>query len=99
MSVLETQVAGNHYKDKGIQPIEYIHANDLNFFEGNAIKYVTRHKSKNGAEDIKKAIHYCQMVLEFDYGVKSEFIVTEKDLLRKVYLESLYASGLVGDDK
>ena len=71
MSVLETQVAGNHYSRGGIQPISYIHANELNFFEGNAVKYVTRHKFKNGAEDIKKVIHYCQMILEFDYEIKS----------------------------
>jgi len=50
-----------------IQPVEYIAANDLDFFEGNVIKYVTRHKKKNGAEDIRKAIHYCEMILELKY--------------------------------
>ena len=57
-SAFDKQVSGNHYKDKGVQPIVYIHANDLGFCEGNVIKYVTRHKSKAGAADIKKAIHY-----------------------------------------
>ena len=66
-SALDKQVSGNHYKDKGIQPIVYIHANDLGFCEGNVIKYVTRHKEKNGAADIKKAIHYLELLLELEY--------------------------------
>jgi hypothetical protein len=67
LSALDKQVSGNHYKDKGIQPIVYIHANDLGFCEGNVIKYVTRHKEKNGAADIKKAIHYLELLLELEY--------------------------------
>lgn len=66
-SALDKQVSGNHYKDKGIQPIVYIHANNLGFCEGNVIKYVTRHKEKNGAADIKKAIHYLELLLELEY--------------------------------
>jgi hypothetical protein len=67
VSALDKQVSGNHYKDKGIQPIVYIHANDLGFCEGNVIKYVTRHKEKNGSADIKKAIHYLELLLELEY--------------------------------
>jgi hypothetical protein len=67
VSALDKQVSGSHYKDKGIQPIVYIHANDLGFCEGNVIKYVTRHKEKNGAADIKKAIHYLELLLELEY--------------------------------
>ena len=67
VSALDKQVSGNHYKDKGIQPIVYIHANDLGFCEGNVIKYVTRHKEKNGAADIRKAIHYLELLLELEY--------------------------------
>ena len=66
-SALDKQVSGSHYKDKGIQPIVYIHANNLGFCEGNVIKYVTRHKDKNGAADIKKAIHYLELLLELEY--------------------------------
>jgi hypothetical protein len=66
-SALDKQVSGNHYKDKGIQPIVYIHANDLGFCEGNVVKYVTRHKEKNGAADIQKAIHYLELLLELQY--------------------------------
>ena len=62
-----TQVAGDHYKKMVIQPIKYIHANNLSFLEGNVIKYVTRHKHKNKAADIQKAIHYLQLILHFEY--------------------------------
>ena len=64
-----TQVGGTHYEKMKIQPAEYIHANKLDFFEGNVIKYVTRHRYKNGLEDIKKAIDYCKMILKLDYGI------------------------------
>lgn len=64
------EVGGTHYEAMKIQPVEYIHANGLDFFEGNVVKYVSRHRHKNGAEDIKKAIHYCKMILEMDYGIK-----------------------------
>lgn len=67
LSALDKQVSGNHYKDKGIQPIVYIHANNLGFCEGNVVKYVTRHKEKNGAADIRKAIHYLELLLELEY--------------------------------
>mgnify|MGYP003486394050 CR=1 FL=1 len=61
-----------HYKDKKIQPVEYAHANNLGLMEANVVKYITRHKDKNKAEDIRKAIHYCQLILELEYneGVK-----------------------------
>ena len=65
---LDHQVGGGHYKDFKIQPIEFIQGNQLNFCEGNAIKYVCRHRNKNGAEDIKKAIHYLRMLLELEYS-------------------------------
>ena len=67
VSALDKQVSGTHYKDKGMQPIVYIHANDLGFCEGNVIKYVTRHKEKNGRADIEKAIHYLELLLELEY--------------------------------
>lgn len=66
-SALDKQVSGNHYKDCGIQPIEYIHANGLSYLEGNVIKYTTRHSKKNGRADIEKAIHYLELILEMEY--------------------------------
>jgi len=70
MSSADYQVGGSHYNDMKIQPIDYIMHNDMPYAEGNVIKYITRHRSKNGAEDIRKAIHYCQFILEYRYGEK-----------------------------
>ena len=65
---LDRQVGGNHYKDCGIQPVQYIHANKLDYLEGNVIKYITRHRTKGqGKKDIEKAIHYAQLILELEY--------------------------------
>lgn len=64
---LKEQVAGSHYSEMSIQPIEYIVANNLNFIEGNVIKYISRHRKKNGAQDIRKVIHYCHLLLELEY--------------------------------
>lgn len=71
-SALDVQEGGNHYKSLAIQPVEYIQKNDLDYFQGNVVKYITRHKSKNGAEDVRKAMHYCQLVLELQYGEKAK---------------------------
>ena len=68
---LDKQVQGNHYQDFKIQPAEFINQNRLLFAEGNAIKYICRHSRKGKQYDIKKAIHYLEMILERDYG---EFI-------------------------
>ena len=63
-SALNRQVQGNHYKSFKIQPFEFISANDLSFFQGNVIKYVCRYNKKNGIEDLKKIIHYCELQIE-----------------------------------
>jgi hypothetical protein len=62
------QIGGSHYKNLAIQPSEYIIRNQIGWFEGNAIKYITRHKSKGGKQDIEKAIHYLRLLLELEYG-------------------------------
>jgi len=64
MSNLETQVGGSHYKSMQIQPIEYILKNGIPYAEGNVIKYVSRWKSKNGIEDLRKARHYLDILIE-----------------------------------
>lgn len=73
-SPLSRQVGGNHYKDCEIQPTEYIYANKLPFIEGCIVKYVTRHTKKNGAEDIKKVIHYAKMLLKLEYELSDDEI-------------------------
>jgi hypothetical protein len=65
---LGKQVGGKHYKNMKIQPAEFINENKLLFAEGNAIKYICRHSTKGKEEDVKKAIHYLEMILERDYS-------------------------------
>jgi hypothetical protein len=65
---LDVQVAGNHYKDLKIQPVEYIHANGIGFCEGSVIKYVTRWRAKGGIEDLKKARHFLDLLIELENG-------------------------------
>lgn len=67
-TALDVQVDGNHYKTMKVQPVEFIYANSVPYMEGNIIKYISRHKSKNGAADVRKALHYCQLILELEYG-------------------------------
>jgi hypothetical protein len=69
-NALKKQIGGHHYSCMEIQPVEFITANELGFLEGNIIKYVCRHHAKHGAEDIKKAIHYCELLLQTKYGAK-----------------------------
>lgn len=66
MSALNKQVSGDHYKDQPIQPVEYIHANALGYFEGNVIKYVSRWRKKNGIADLEKAKHYIELLIELE---------------------------------
>ena len=59
-----TQVGGTHYKSKAIQPWDYIAANELGYFEGNIVKYVSRWKDKGGLDDLRKARHYLDKLIE-----------------------------------
>ena len=68
MTASKRQVGGAHYTDLAIQPSEFVHRNRLGWCEGNAIKYVCRHRAKNGRQDIEKAIHYLQLLLEWEYA-------------------------------
>lgn len=69
-SALDSQVAGTHYQKMQIQPIEYVAANQLDFFQGSIIKYATRHKDKGGVADLRKIIHFAQLAIELQYGEK-----------------------------
>ena len=65
----DKQVGGSHYKDLSIQPGDYIRKNNLGWYEGNAVKYITRHKVKGGKQDLEKAIHYLELAIEeYDNG-------------------------------
>ncbi len=66
MSALDTQVGGNHYKDMKIQPIEYCHANKLGACETLAIRYISRWRNKAGIQDLRKAIHCLELLIELE---------------------------------
>ena len=66
VSVLKEQVGGDHYSKLAIQPVTYITANRLSYLQGNVIKYVTRYKDKNGVEDLQKAKHYIDLLIELE---------------------------------
>lgn len=65
------QHGGTHYKDMAIQPVEYCQRNKLGFCEASAVKYLTRHSTKGKAEDVKKALHFCQLLLSIEYGINA----------------------------
>lgn len=65
--VLDHQEGGSHYKKMAIQPIDFIFFNNIPFIEGNIIKYILRHRKKNGLEDLKKAKHYLEILIEKEY--------------------------------
>ena len=69
MSAIERQVGGKHYKDMAIQPVEYIQRNRLGFCEGCIIKYVSRWREKGGAEDLLKARHFIDLLIELEFPV------------------------------
>lgn len=66
MSAFKEQVGGAHYKDLAIQPAEFIHKNGIGYMEGAVIKYLTRWRAKNGIEDLKKARHYLDLLIEME---------------------------------
>jgi len=67
-TALDDQVGGRHYKALAIQPAEYCQRNRLPYCESSVIRYVTRHREKNGREDIEKAIHCLRLLLEIEYS-------------------------------
>lgn len=68
MKASETQQGGDHYKKYAIQPTEFIHRNGLDFIQGNVIKYIMRYRDKSGKQDLLKAKHYIDLLLEYEYG-------------------------------
>ena len=65
---LAVQQSGNHYKNGEIQPIEYSERNNLSMCQGNIVKYISRHKEKNGVDDLAKVVHYALLEALFVYG-------------------------------
>ena len=77
---LIAQEGGGHYKNRGIQPLEYTMKNNLSFCEGNVVKYISRYKSKNGIEDLAKVIHYTLLASYEEYGEQGSTELKEKVL-------------------
>jgi hypothetical protein len=71
-SPLAEQVGGSHYKGYKIQPIEYAMANNLNYCQANAVKYITRYRDKAGIEDLRKAIHNIEILIELEENGRLE---------------------------
>ena len=72
--VYNKQIGGSHYKDMVVQPSEFINKNKLLFAEGNAIKYICRHAHKGEVQDLEKAKHYIDMIIERDYGPQESWV-------------------------
>jgi len=72
VNAYKKQIGGSHYLKMKIQPSEFANKNNLPFAEGNAIKYICRHKYKGGKEDLKKAKHYIEMIEERDYQTEKQ---------------------------
>lgn len=77
---LIAQEGGGHYKNRGIQPLEYTMQNNLSFCEGNVVKYISRYKDKNGIEDLAKVIHYALLASYEEYGEQGSTELKEKVL-------------------
>lgn len=67
---LERQVGGGHYKDLAIQPVEYCYKNQIPAIEAAVIKYATRHRFKGQRQDLEKAIHLLEILIDLEYGEK-----------------------------
>lgn len=80
MSANEKQVGGEHYRNKSIQPWDYIAANGLGFFEGNVVRYVSRWKEKGGVRDLEKARHYIDKLIELAAPKQEGNTVTVADI-------------------
>ena len=74
MSAFDYQVGGSHYKDLAIQPAQFLRALNVPHLEGEAIYRILRHSQKNGKQDLEKAIHTLQLIIEMDYSPKPPVI-------------------------
>ena len=96
-NALENQVGGDHYKKLAVQPVALIVDLHLDYFVGNIVKYVTRHRFKNGKEDIKKAIHYCELAVyysKYKNPIAAKFGFTTVAKLVDKYAEKDYLTLL-----
>jgi predicted RNA-binding Zn-ribbon protein involved in translation (DUF1610 family) len=93
MNPLETQVGDSHYKGLAIQPAEYCQRNRLPYCESAVIRYVTRHRLKNGREDIEKAIHCLHLLLEMEYPQRIPTAEGEPSVTETAYQKAIRETG------
>lgn len=97
-TALSEQIGGSHYKDMPFQPIRLINYLNLDFFQGNVVKYVSRYKLKDGVRDLEKAKHYCRMAMEMESRSSlTEMTVLQVTLASKSFVLSNRLSQLVAD--
>jgi len=86
MAANETQVGGEHYKDKAIQPWDYISSNNMGYLAGCIVKYVSRYEDKNGLEDLEKAKHFLEKLIEVEQSrtptIAQPLITSQEELNR-----------------
>ena len=75
MAANDKQISGKHYKENSIQPWDYVAANNLGYFEGSAIKYITRWRNKGGIADIQKAIHFLEKLIELESPTTDPMVI------------------------
>ena len=76
----DKQIGGSHYLKYKIQPSKFVIENELLFPEGSVIKYICRHRFKNGKEDLEKAVHFIEMIIERDYNLPDYMVpMTEEE--------------------
>lgn len=92
------QIGGDHYTRFKIQPVEYAVANNLGFLEGCALKYITRHPFKGGAQDIHKAIHILELILQYHYKETSD-VATDSKLDARVHPNETHREAWRGADQ
>lgn len=68
----DTQIGGDHYVEFDIQPAEFFHRNKIPKLEGDIMQYVLRHEAKNGKEDLLKARHILDLLIEYRYADRPE---------------------------
>jgi hypothetical protein len=82
----DKEIGGTHYSDMKIEPVELIHAMQLDFISGCIVKYISRYRSKGSVEDLSKALHYARMYMEDDfYGDLTESLNDIEKLAIKQY--------------
>ena len=80
MSARDSQVAGDHYVEMAIQPAEFCEANQLSYCECLVVRYITRWRDKNGIEDLRKAIHAIELLIEMEADSEAD-VHTREDAI------------------